>query len=209
MPYFIKAYKEGKKEVEPPESMKAGVVSAWYRTTPVTGCEDDGGTRWGQAGEESAKGGASDSVNMIVVVRQGTNVTVSLGGDGKTKRKTVEGKKGASFVQVPFEELDLVGSNGGNVTITMNGETVRGPAIVNECPAAATKKGGKGAFLNFNAVAIQLGPVNGASNCSVAEGAGGPGKKDEPKENWASVTQKISLWIAFLAVLSISVFQAY
>lgn len=141
LPWYVAAYKLGKTAEEglsddqwPKEKLGDGVVSAWYRTTPVnvTGCSD-GGTKWGQNGEKSAKEAIEkDVVNVLAVVRRDTEVVVSVEETGK-KVVTKVKKGGARFFQVGFEELGLTEGKGGKVRIEMNGESREGKEVKGEC----------------------------------------------------------------------------
>jgi len=148
LPYYVAAYKLGKKEITLPPALGDGIVVAWYRRTPkgVVGC-GDGGTRWGQHGTSTAMDAIpEDSINIITVSYRTTTLRVSLG-DTKMKEVEVHVPGGRPrFFQVPFAEF---GRNPrGNVTISMNGVTTVGPEIMDVCPESGN--------LNFNAVAIDL-----------------------------------------------------
>ena len=77
---------------------------------------------------------------MTVTVDE-TDIQISIGGTSKTC-KTGSGDTPAALCQMPFNGLT------GDVTITMNGNSVTGPAISNTLPASGV--------VNFNAVAISL-----------------------------------------------------
>lgn len=104
----------------------------------VTACAD-GGTKWGQSGEKSAKEAVErDVVNVLAVVRRDMEVVVSV--EGTRKKVVTKVKKGgARFFQVGFEELGL-GPGQGNkkggrkVRIEMNGEVREGAEVRDECP---------------------------------------------------------------------------
>ena len=146
LPWYIRAYKLGKTAEEgltdaewPRDKLGDGVVSAWYRTTPVDvsggGCSD-GGTKWGQQGDRSAKEAVEkDVVNVLAIVRRDTEVLVSCEATGKKVVRTVK-KGGARFFQVAFEELGLGKGNrkGGKVRVEMNGEVREGREVRDECP---------------------------------------------------------------------------
>ncbi|KAK1752885.1 glycoside hydrolase [Echria macrotheca] len=141
LPYYIAAYKQGKADIALPASLGDGIVTAWYRRTPVdiSGCSD-GGTVWGQYGTMSAKSGVQDAINLAAVVAVDSMVTVSLDGESKS----FEVAPGApTFIQVPFSDFN---KRAGRVLISINGETVEGPGISDQCPESG--------IINFNAVAI-------------------------------------------------------
>ncbi|KAM7196353.1 glycoside hydrolase family 71 protein [Rhypophila sp. PSN 637] len=143
LPYFIAAYKAGKKDIPLPAQLGNGAVSAWYRTTPanLTNCPD-GATVWGQKGTLSATAGVKDVINIFSVSVRETTLTVTLG-DAEKELKVEAGTP--QFFQVPLRDLE---NETGNVTITMNGNTTEGPAITHNCPASGV--------INFNAVAIEI-----------------------------------------------------
>lgn len=144
LPYFIAAYKAGKKDIPLPAELGDGAVSAWYRTTPanITDCPD-GSTVWGQGGSLSARAGVKDVINIFAVSVRDTTLTVTLG-DAEKELRVKAGTP--QFFQVPFSDLR---NQTGNVTISMNGHTTEGPAITHDCPASGV--------INFNAVAIEIG----------------------------------------------------
>lgn len=149
LPWYVAAYKLGKTAEEgltdaewPKEKLGDGVVSAWYRTTPINITSEgerrcsDGGTKWGQQGEKSAKDAVEkDVVNFLAIVRKDTEVVISVEVTGKKVVKQVK-KGGARFFQVGFEELGLGRGNrkGGKVRIEMNGEVREGMEVRDECP---------------------------------------------------------------------------
>ncbi|KAK0724267.1 glycoside hydrolase [Lasiosphaeris hirsuta] len=129
LPYYVAAYKAGTREMALPEVMGDGVAVAWYRPTPanLTGCSD-GGTKWGQGGDVTARAGVTDTINIIAVSRKDTALIISMG----DQTRTIELLAGPPhYIQVPFADF---GSQRGNVTITMNGETSQGPEITDSCP---------------------------------------------------------------------------
>ena len=131
LPYFIAAYKAGKKDIPLPESMGDGAVSAWYRTTPanLTDCSD-GETVWGQGGKLSATAGVQDAINLFAVSAQKTVLTVSLG----EAQIELDVKAGTpQFFQVTFADL---GNQIGKVAISMNGKRTEGPEVTLDCPAS-------------------------------------------------------------------------
>ncbi|KAM7213376.1 glycoside hydrolase [Rhypophila decipiens] len=144
LPYFIAAYKAGKKDIPLPAQLGDGAVSAWYRTTPanLTNCPD-GTTVWGQKGTLSATAGVKDVINIFALSVRETTLTVTLG-DAEKELKVEAGTP--QFFQVPLRDLE---NETGNVTISMNGHTTEGPAITHDCPASGV--------INFNAVAIEIG----------------------------------------------------
>ncbi|KAH6981705.1 glycoside hydrolase family 71 protein [Ilyonectria sp. MPI-CAGE-AT-0026] len=137
LPYFIKAYKAGSKNVELPGDETA---IAWYRTTPAT-VGGDGGTVWGQGGSESASVGARDIVSVITITVDETEFQISIGDASQTFLANGTANR-VNYFEMPF--------NGalGDVSLTMNGKTSTGPAISNTLPSTG--------YVNFNAAAIQL-----------------------------------------------------
>ncbi len=129
LPYYVAAYKAGKRDIPLPDAIGDGVVVASYRTTPpnLTECSD-GGTQWGQKGSVSARLGTDDAINIIALSALDTPLTVYIG----EEKKTVDVKAGAPrFIQVPFAEFN--GARG-PVTIEMGDQSAKGPAITEECP---------------------------------------------------------------------------
>ncbi|KAI0534315.1 glycoside hydrolase [Xylaria digitata] len=138
LPYFISAYKAGNVDVAVPSE---GAM-AWYRTTPVTVC-NDGGTVWGQGGGASAVGATKDVVSIIALTNAPTNINVKIGSEDGGQSVSATSTIGkASFYEVP------VNGRTGAVTITLNGKSTTGPEITNSCPSAGR--------VNFNAVSIQV-----------------------------------------------------
>lgn len=137
LPYFIKAYKAGSKNVELPGDETA---IAWYRTTPAT-AGGDAGTVWGQGGSESASVGARDVVSVITITVDETEFQISIGDASQTFLANGTANR-VNYFEMPF--------NGalGDVSLTMNGKTSTGPAISNTLPSTG--------YVNFNAAAIQL-----------------------------------------------------
>lgn len=136
LPYFIAAYKAGDSNT----ALASEVATAWYRTTPSTICSD-GGTVWGQGGSASAAGGTNDVISVIALSNSAGDITVSIGGSSHTVSPSDSFGK-AYFYEVPF------GGETGDVTVTVNGRTTTGPAILDACPASG--------HVNFNAVAIEI-----------------------------------------------------
>ena len=136
LPYFIAAYKAGKRDIPLPESMGDGAVSAWYRTTPanLTDC-GDGETVWGQNGALSASAGVKDVINLFAVSAQETTLTVSLG-EAQVELNVKAGTP--QFFQVSFSDL---GNQIGKVAISMNGKRTEGPEITHNCPASGVVSG--------------------------------------------------------------------
>ncbi|KAF7543086.1 hypothetical protein G7Z17_g11025 [Cylindrodendrum hubeiense] len=136
LPYFITAYKAGAKNVDLTTDETA---IAWYRTTSAT-LGADGGTVWGQSGSESASVGARDVVSIITITIDDTEVQLDIGGTSQSF--VANGTNRVNYFEVPF--------NGalGDVSLTMNGLSSTGPAIVNTLPATG--------YVNFNAAVIQV-----------------------------------------------------
>lgn len=164
LPYFIAAYKAGKKDITLPAELGDGAVSAWYRTTPanITECPD-GSTVWGQKGTQSATAGVKDVINVFAVSVTDTTLEVTLG-DAKKELKVKSGTP--QFFQVPFSELD---NQTGKVTISMNGHTAEGPEITHKCPSSGV--------INFNAVAIEIGIPTEEVPDGLPDGGGDGGAK--------------------------------
>ncbi|KAJ4358828.1 hypothetical protein N0V85_009509, partial [Neurospora sp. IMI 360204] len=114
LPWYVRAYKLGKTAEEgltdeewPREKLGDGAVAAWYRTTPVNVTDTegrvcaDGGTKWGQGGEKSAREVVErDVVNVLALVRKDTEVVVSVEGTGGKRVVVTKVKKGgARFFQ--------------------------------------------------------------------------------------------------------------
>ncbi len=118
---------------------------AWYRTTPVnvTDC-GDGGTIWGQRGSATAKAAVVDVVNVLAVSYGDTNLTVSIGDETKTIFIPAGPPK---FYLVSFGEFK---KPTGNVTVSMNGHIVEGPAITDKCPESAVVSWSSVAPWNMN-----------------------------------------------------------
>ncbi|KAK1779648.1 glycosyl hydrolase family 71-domain-containing protein [Copromyces sp. CBS 386.78] len=237
LPWYVAAYKLGKTSAEeglidrewPEEKLGDGVVSAWYRTTPVNvttttinGKEEcgDGGTKWGQQGERSAMEAVErDVVNVLAIVRRDTQVVVSVESTGKKVVKQVRKKGGASFFQVGFEELGLGKGNkkGGKVRIEMNGEVREGREIRDECPGSGV--------INFNAATVYIaksthpdsGNDDGGSGSSGSAGSGsgsGSGSKDgkgdgdeDGAENAAMPGRSVGVTAALVASLGFALFN--
>ncbi|KAI1405037.1 glycoside hydrolase family 71 protein [Hypoxylon fuscum] len=136
LPYFISAYKAGNADVE---IASEGAIG-WYRTTPASVCSD-GGTVWGQGGDNSAADGTKDVISVIALSNSPKDITISIGGSSQTVSASDSVGK-AYFYQIPFS------GKTGAVTITMDGKSTTGPEISNGCPSSG--------HVNFNAVAIQL-----------------------------------------------------
>ncbi|KAI0021730.1 glycoside hydrolase family 71 protein [Xylariomycetidae sp. FL0641] len=134
--YFIPAYKAGTPDIAVPTEGAMG----WYRTTPKAVCSD-GGTVWGQGGSASAADGTEDVISVIAIANAEPAVSVSIGGVSQTPA-VADSFGHAYFYRVPFN------GNAGDVTITMNGKSTTGPAIINTCPASG--------HVNFNAASIQV-----------------------------------------------------
>ncbi|KAI9151474.1 Glucan endo-1,3-alpha-glucosidase agn1 [Paramyrothecium foliicola] len=137
LPYFIQAYKQGKRALDQPPADEA---IAYYRTTPAH-AGPNGGTIWGQTGGLNAADGAIDAVNVITVTVDETELIVSIGGNNQSFT-TGGGDHPAKYHQVPFNGFT------GDVTLYMNGREVTGPAITNTLPATG--------YVNFNSLAIRL-----------------------------------------------------
>ncbi|KAK3367946.1 glycoside hydrolase [Podospora didyma] len=165
LPYFIAAYKAGKKDIAIPSSMGEGAVVAWYRTTPanISHC-GDGNTTWGQQGALSAKAAVNDVISIIAVSAKNTSLSVSLGNSTKTLPVQANSPQ---FFLVAFGDLN---NETGSVSVTMENQTVVGPAITKECPGSRV--------LNFNAAALELVvfPNNATDSQTTANdtGTGGP-----------------------------------
>ncbi|KAH7175340.1 glycoside hydrolase [Dactylonectria macrodidyma] len=137
LPYFIKAYKEGNKNVELPT---AETALAWYRTTSAT-LGGDGGTVWGQGGSESASAGTRDVVSVITITVDETEFQLSIGDTTQTFFANGTENR-VNYFEMPFDGAL------GAVSLTMNGVTTTGPSIVDTLPATG--------YVNFNAAAISL-----------------------------------------------------
>ncbi|KAH7157340.1 glycoside hydrolase [Dactylonectria estremocensis] len=137
LPYFIKAYKEGNKNVELPT---AETALAWYRTTSAT-LGADGGTVWGQGGSESASAGTRDVVSVITITVDETEFQLSIGDTTQTFFANGTESR-VNYFEMPFDGAL------GAVSLTMNGVTTTGPSIVDTLPATG--------YVNFNAAAIRL-----------------------------------------------------
>ncbi|KAK0648228.1 glycoside hydrolase [Cercophora newfieldiana] len=136
LPYYIAAYKAGKRDIALPETMGDGGAVGWYRTTPDMEHCGDGGTVWGQGGTKSTKEGIHDSVNVVVITgRKKAVLTVSVGGE---KKEFQIGKRTRELVQVMLSEFKGMGE----VKIGLNGEESVGPAIV-EVFCCAENGGGR------------------------------------------------------------------
>ncbi|KAK3346008.1 glycosyl hydrolase family 71-domain-containing protein [Lasiosphaeria hispida] len=198
LPYYAAAYKAGTigQARQATLAMGDGVAIAWYRPTPanITGC-GDGGTKWGQEGNLTAKAGVADVINIIAVSRKDTPLIISMGG----QTRTIDLLAGPpNFIQVPFSDF---ANERGNVTITMNRVTSSGPAITDECP--------KSSVLNFNSAAIyakapRTPDDTGHSNSSSGSGSGTSGS--QPKSA-APAGVKTSLAVAALAAVCVVFFQ--
>ncbi|CAM1502531.1 Fc.00g045150.m01.CDS01 [Cosmosporella sp. VM-42] len=137
LPYLIKSYKAGNKNVDLPFDPTA---IAWYRTTPAH-AGSDGGTIWGQGGGQSAANGAKDVVSVQTITVNDVDIKVCIGSNCDTYRA-----KG-SVNHVNFFEKPFNGATGA-VTISMNGKTTTGPSITNNLPSTG--------YVNWNSVAIQV-----------------------------------------------------
>ncbi|KAK7414282.1 hypothetical protein QQX98_006879 [Neonectria punicea] len=137
LPYFIKAYKEGKKDVELPTGETA---IAWYRTTPAK-LGGDGGTVWGQGGSQSASDGARDVVSVITITVDETEFQLAIGDSSQSFLANGTASR-VNYFEMPFDGAV------GDVSLTMNGMTSVGAAISNTLPASG--------YVNFNSVAIRL-----------------------------------------------------
>ncbi|KAK3950622.1 glycosyl hydrolase family 71-domain-containing protein [Pseudoneurospora amorphoporcata] len=233
LPWYVAAYKLGKTTAEegladgewPEEKLGDGVMVAWYRTTPVnvTAATDgkecgDGGTKWGQQGEKSAREAVErDVVNVLAIVRRDTQVVVSVESTGKRVVRQVKKMGGASFFQVGFEELGLGRGNkkGGKVRIEMNGEVREGREVRDECPASGV--------INFNAATVYIaksthpytGNDDGGSASSGSAGSGsGSGSKDgkgdgdeDGDENAAMPGRSVGVTAALVAFLGFALFN--
>jgi glucan endo-1,3-alpha-glucosidase len=124
LPYFVVAYIAGKADVP---LLSEGAL-AWYRTTPGAIC-GDGGIVWGQGGSTSAAAGTSDVISVIALSDSARDITVSVSGSPQTV-SPVDSVGKAYFYQVPFS------GKSGDVTVTVNGKTATGPAILDVCPAS-------------------------------------------------------------------------
>jgi glucan endo-1,3-alpha-glucosidase len=159
LPYFIAAYKSGNPWQALPGEAKAIV---WYRTTPANCGPDAGrttipppfffffvlftssfgkmrdmtnrgpflhtiGTRWGQGGIESAAYGAKDVISVLTVTNGPVLVTVEIGDNGQTF-EVQPTTSPFSYLEIPFD------GRSGPVRISMEGKSVIGPDISNECP---------------------------------------------------------------------------
>ncbi|KAK3942588.1 glycoside hydrolase [Diplogelasinospora grovesii] len=140
LPYYIAAYKAGKTSIDLPKDQE-DIAIAWYRTTPV-GCGADGDTKWGQGGSDSAANGARDVISIMAVTKGATSVSVNIGNKVQKTCHTTEQMR-ISYFEMPFHE-----GTTGPVMMSMNGKTVKGPEIRNECPPCG--------HVIFNAVAIQV-----------------------------------------------------
>jgi glucan endo-1,3-alpha-glucosidase len=136
LPYFVKAYKAGQKNVALPFNPTA---IAWYRTTPAR-LGWDGGTIWGQGGSQSAANGAKDVVSIMTVTGGETDVKVCIASSCSNFKAS--GANRVNYFEMPFD------GRTGAVSLTMNGKTTNGPSITNNMPSTG--------YINFNSVAIQL-----------------------------------------------------
>ncbi|KAK0702854.1 glycoside hydrolase [Apiosordaria backusii] len=135
LPYFIAAYKSGSRLVDFPGE---DTVIAWYRTAPASAGEGCG-TTWGEGGEIPASQGARDVISVMALVKVPTNITVAIGSRWKSVGTRTDSP--LSYFEIPFD-----GSATGPVTLAMNGKTVEGPPISNECHEGR---------MHFNSVVIQ------------------------------------------------------
>lgn len=126
LPYFIAAYKAGRRDVAPPTGAKA---IAWYRTTPAGIC-GDGGTVWGQGGTVSARQGARDVVSVITISTEATTVNLKIGDKNQAFKH-----QGCATWPVCYFEMPFQGSTG-PVSLSLGGRWTTGPAIMASCPAA-------------------------------------------------------------------------
>ncbi|KAK3381989.1 glycoside hydrolase [Podospora didyma] len=136
LPYLIAAYKAGSTQID---YLGEDTAIAWYRTTPAMAGED-GDTKCGQGGSESAAEGTKDVVSVMAITKGSTSVTVAIGGHEKVFR--TKSQIPISYFEMPFD-CNMTGL----VTLEMNGKTTRGPWITNKCCDGQ---------VNFNSVAIQV-----------------------------------------------------
>ncbi|KAK4443043.1 glycoside hydrolase [Podospora aff. communis PSN243] len=142
LPYYIAAYKSGKKSIPLLDDMGDGIAVAWYRTTPNLGHCGDGGAVWGQGGTQSAKEGLEDSINVVVITgKKKAVLTVSVGGE---KREFVVSRRRRELVKVMLSEFKGLGE----VKIGLNGREEEGPPITEVCPETGA--------LNLNVVAVDV-----------------------------------------------------
>jgi glucan endo-1,3-alpha-glucosidase len=134
LPYFIKAYKAGSWDV----ALDDATAVAWYRTTSGT-LGSAGGTVWGQGGSQSASVGARDVVSVVTITTGETEVNLAIGDTTKTFK--TDGNH-VNYFEMPFDGAL------GNVSLSMNGQSVTGWAITNTLPASG--------YVNFNSYAIGL-----------------------------------------------------
>ncbi|CCC12102.1 hypothetical protein SMACR_05840 [Sordaria macrospora] len=218
LPWYVAAYKLGKTAEEgltdaewPKEKLGDGVVSAWYRTTPINITSEgerkcsDGGTKWGQQGEKSAKDAVEkDVVNFLAIVRKDTEVVISVEITGKKVVKQVK-KGGARFFQVGFEELGLGRGNrkGGKVRIEMNGEIREGREVRDECPESGV--------INFNAATVYIANSTHPDTGSDDSGAGSKDGKDDGDEdgdeNAARPGRSVGVTAALMAFIGFALFN--
>ncbi|KAF7561643.1 hypothetical protein G7046_g2503 [Stylonectria norvegica] len=138
LPYFIKAFKAGDRNVDLPSPGETAM--AWYRENPKA-LGSDGGTVWGQGGSASARDGASDVVSVIAITIDDTEVLISIGGDTQSFwTNSTAGR--ASFFEMPYN------GRTGAVSLSMNGQTTVGASITNNLPSTG--------YVNFNSLAIRL-----------------------------------------------------
>ncbi|KAK1754285.1 glycoside hydrolase [Echria macrotheca] len=135
LPYFIAAFKAGTPDIDPPGGDTA---VAWYRTTSAQ-AGDDGETKWGQGGSESASLGARDVVSVIAVTKHKSSLAVSIG--ETTRHFETDDQRRISYFEVPFDSSTV-----GPVRITLNEKASDGPAITNDCDGHVV----------FNCVAVQV-----------------------------------------------------
>ncbi|KAK3388486.1 glycosyl hydrolase family 71-domain-containing protein [Sordaria brevicollis] len=223
LPWYVAAYKLGKTAEEglddkdwPREKLGDGVVAAWYRTTPVNATTkdgqmcSDGGTKWGQNGEKSAKEAVEeDVVNVLAVVRKDTEVVVGVPETGRKVVMKVK-KGGPRFIQVRFYDLGLGPENkkGGKVKIEMNGESREGVEVRGTC--------GESGVLNFNAATVYIAKSthpdagkdeseSGGSGSGSGSGSGNGGGNgdgdDDGDENSAVSGSSVGVTAALVAFL--------
>ncbi|KAI5459642.1 glycoside hydrolase family 71 protein [Mariannaea sp. PMI_226] len=135
LPYFIRAYKAGTWNVDLHDT-----AIAWYRGTSAN-LGSDGGTVWGQGGSQSAKAGARDVVSVITVTTDEAEVNIAIGDVHKSFMANGTASR-VNYFEMPF------GGALGNVSLSLNGHSVTGPAITNTLPATG--------YVNFNSYAIRL-----------------------------------------------------